>query len=338
MTNNVKVDVSVWTIIKIVLVFVAIWFLFYIRDILLLLFLTIIIVAALNPIVNWMSKFFSRTISVIILSFALVLVLTAIGFLIIPQLIGQLGQLSINLPLILNRITPIYANIHDFVPNYQEILFNISSQLGRLTSGLFATTLGFINGIVAFVTVIFLTFYILLEKEPVKTFIETIVAPEKKKNFYEIVKRISNKLGGWLRGQITLMTLVGILNGIALLIIGVPYALTLAIWGGLTEIIPYLGPWLGLIPAVIVALTISPIKALFVLIVYLVIQQIEAQFLVPKVMGKAVGLSPVIIIIAVLVGAKLFGILGILIAVPIAAVVWVLIQSWPEIRKLKDNS
>lgn len=91
-------------------------------------------------------------------------------------------------------------------------------------------------------------------------------------------------------------------------------------------------------PALIIAFTVSPLKALLVLIVFIIIQQLEAQFLAPKIMGKAVGLSPVIIILALLVGGKLMGILGVVIAVPVAAAIAVLIQEWPEIKKIKSDN
>ena len=153
-----------------------------------------------------------------------------------------------------------------------------------------------------------------------------------------VAKKLATKMGGWLRGQGILMLVIGILDGIVLVVAGVPYALTLAIWGAVTEIIPYIGPPLGAIPAVIIAFVDSPIKGLIVLIAYIVIQQIEAQFLAPKVLGKAVGLSPIIIIFALLIGAKLGGIIGMLLSVPAAAALSVIIQEWPTIRSVTKGS
>jgi len=113
--------------------------------------------------------------------------------------------------------------------------------------------------------------------------------------------------------------------------------LTLAVWGGLIEVVPYVGPWLGLLPAAILAFSISPLKALLVIIIYIGIEQIESNIMVPKIMGKAVGLSPVIIILALLMGAKLAGLLGVFVAVPVAAALSVVVQEWSEIRKIWEN-
>jgi len=335
-TNQVKFEISWATIIKLILAIFAVWFLYAIRDIVVLFFIVLVIVAALGPIVDWLSKFMPRVLAVILFSLVFLGVLGGIGFLIIPPIVHQLQLLAINLPTILSKLGPLYQSIQDSIGNYQEGLFNISSQLGRLGSGIYSTTVGFITGIVAFLTILVLVFYMLLEQEALKKFLHQILPFAQKERIFEILRKIGNKMGGWLRGQAILMVIIGILDAIALLALGIPYALVLAIWGGMTEVIPYIGPWLGLVPAFFVAFTLSPLKALLILIAYLVIQQLEAQFLAPKIMGKAVGLSPVIIILALLVGAKLMGILGVLIAVPVAAAISVLIQEWPEIKKLRS--
>ncbi len=334
--DRIKFEISTSTIIKLILAVFAVWFIYAIRDIVVLFFIVLVIVAAFGPIVDWLAKLMPRVLAVIIFSLVFLSVLGGIGYLIIPPIVHQLQLLAINLPTILSKLGPFYQTIQNSISNYQEGLFNISSQLGRLGSGIYSTTVGFITGVVAFLTILVLAFYMLLEQESLKKFLEQTLPFTQKEKIFEILRKIGGKMGGWLRGQAILMVIIGVLDAVALLALGIPYALVLAVWGAITEVIPYIGPWLGLIPAFLVALTVSPLKALLIFIAYLVIQQLEAQFLAPKVMGKAVGLSPVIIILALLVGAKLMGILGVLIAVPIAAAISVLIQEWPEIRKLRS--
>lgn len=333
-----KFEITTGTILKIILAIFAVWFLYTVREIVFLLFIVLIIVIALDPLINRMSKYIPRLLALLIFSLAILGILTAIGFLIIPPVVNQLGQISIDLPFYLNKFGPIYQNFQGSIANYQESLFSASSQLGKLSSGIFSTTIGFISGIIGVFTVLVLTFYMLLEKNAIRIFLEQIIPLEHKEKIFELVKKIGLKMGSWLRGQILLMVMIGILDWIALTALGVPFALTLAVWGGLTEVIPYVGPWLGLIPAAIIAFTISPLAGLLVIIIYVGIQQLEAQVLAPKVMGRAVGLSPVIIILAILIGAKLEGILGIIIAVPVAAAISVILQEWPELKKLKTNS
>ena len=338
MENKMKFEITTATILKIILAIFAVWFLYAIKEIIFLLFVVLIIVIAINPLINRMSKYIPRILALLIFTLFILGVLTAIGFLIIPPVVNQLGQISIDLPFYLNKLGPIYQNFQSSITNYQESLFSASSQLGKLSSGIFSTTIGFISGLIGVFTVLVLSFYMLLEKDAIRTFLQQVVPMEHKEKMFEMIKKIGLKMGSWLRGQILLMIIIGVLEGIGLTIIGVPFALTLAVWGGLTEVIPYIGPWLGFIPAAIIAYTISPLTALIVAILYVGIQQLESQFLAPKIMGKAVGLSPVIIIIAILIGAKLEGILGVIIAVPVAAAISVILQEWPELKRIRSNS
>lgn len=337
MESKVKFDISMKAILKVALAVIGIWFIYTVRDILVLLFFVLIIVAAFAPLVNKMSKIMPRVLAVIILALVFLSALTAIGFLIIPTLVTQIGQLAINMPAILSRIDPFYKQFNLSIGSnqtFQEMLLKLSSQIGGVTAGIYTTTIGFISGLVAIVTILVLSFYLLLEQASIQKLIHDLVPADQETRILNVIRKIGFKMGNWLRGQGILMLAIGLADGIALYVLGVPYVLILAIWGGLTEAIPYIGPWLGLIPALIIAFTVSPLTALFVLIAFVLIQQLEAQFLVPKIMGKAVGLSPVIIIIAILIGAKLAGILGVIIAVPAAGAVSVIIQDWREIKQI----
>ncbi len=334
MEQKVKFDISTVTILKVAAVVLGIWLLFAVRNIVFLFFIVLVVVAALGPLVDRMTKYIPRLLAVIILSIFVLGILAAIGFLIVPPVVTEVKQLAINLPSIAIKLGPLYQHIQNSLGNYQQGLFNVSSQIGKISSGLYSTTVGFITGLLGFLTILVLSFYMLLEQNAIKNFLNQSIPSEKKEKIIPILKKISEKMGSWLRSQFVLMFIIGALDFIALIALGIPYALTLALWGGLIEVVPYIGPWLGLIPAVAISFSLSPLKGILVLIAFVIIQQIESNFLAPKIMGKAVGLSPVIIILALLVGAELMGLLGIIIAVPVAAALSVLIQEWPEIRKL----
>ena len=128
------------------------------------------------------------------------------------------------------------------------------------------------------------------------------------------------RIGGWARGQFIMMVAIGGASFLVLLVLDVSFPVPLALWAGLTEFIPLLGPVLGAVPAILVALVDSPTKALLVALAYLLIQQVEGNFLVPKVMERVVGLHPFLVLASVLIGGALLGILGVLLAVPVAAV------------------
>ena len=333
-SQKTTIDISFSTIIKLILVILAVWFLFFIRDIAVLFFLVLIIVAALTPLVDKLSQRAPRALVVTFLGLILIGVLVGIGFSIIPPLVTEVKELAINLPIITAKLGPINRSIQAYTGNYQENLFNLSSQIGNLTTGIFSTTIGFVSGVFAFVLVIVLSFYMLVDQESASAYFYKLLSPDKREQVSLIIKKISVKMGHWLGGNLVLMLFIGILDLIALSVLGVPYALILAIWGGLVEVIPYLGPWLGLVPAVIIALTVSPLTALFVAIAFIIIQQLESNFIAPKIIGRAIGLSPVIIILSLLIGAKLLGLLGIIIAVPTAAIISVFVTEWAEIKQL----
>jgi predicted PurR-regulated permease PerM len=261
-------------------------------------------------------------------------VLVGIGFSIIPPLVTEVKELAINLPIISAKLGPINRSFQAYTGNYQENLFNLSSQIGNLTTGIFSTTLGFVSGVFAFIMIIVLSFYMLVDQESTSAYFYKLLSPNKREEVGIIIKKISVKMGQWLGGNLLLMLFIGALDLIALMVLGVPYALILAIWGGLVEVIPYLGPWLGLVPAVLIALTVSPLTALFVAIAFIIIQQLESNIIAPKIISRAIGLSPVIIILSLLIGAKLLGLLGIIIAVPTAAIISVFINEWSEIKQL----
>lgn len=333
--EKTKFEITTATILKIVLAVLLVWFLYVVRDVAVLFFIVLVIFAALNPLVDRMSNYIPRVLSLILLFLVFILILVAVGFLLAPLVISQIHQLAINLPILVERFGPLYQKLQPTITNYQENLFKYSSQVGQITSGVFSTTVGFLSGLVAVFTVLVLSFYMLLEKDAIKKLLNDFVPLEHKERIFEVLRKIAEKMGKWLRGQALLMLIIGVADFIALSILGVPYAAILAILGGLFEVIPCIGPFLGLLPAFIIAFTISPVKALFVLIAYILIQQLEAQFLAPKIMGKAVGLSPVIIILALLCGAELMGVLGVIVAVPAAAAIAVIIQEWSEIRKIR---
>lgn len=136
--------------------------------------------------------------------------------------------------------------------------------------------------------------------------------------------KIEEKLGAWLRGQLFLSIIIGLVSYIGLLIFNIPYALPLALLAGVMEIIPVIGPIISAIPAVLIALTISPILALGVAAMYFVIQQLENHLIVPQVMKRAVGLNPLVVILAIAIGSRILGFAGALLAVPLAVVIQII--------------
>ncbi len=166
----------------------------------------------------------------------------------------------------------------------------------------------------------------MVEKNGVERLVKQTIPLNLQTKVLRVIGKIEFKLSRWFLGQLALGFIIGLMSYIGLSILGVPYALVLAIIAGLFELIPYIGPWLSAIPAILIALTISPTLAGAVLILYFIIQELENYLIVPKVMEKSVDIHPVITIMAMMIGGQLAGLVGVILAVPVAAMVLVVAE------------
>ena len=330
------VDVSWMTYIRLVIVLAGLWLLWVIKDILFILLLVLIIVAAISPVVNKLSKKIPRLLAIILVYLLMVILLGLFSYLIFPPLVTEVKELSKQLPDLALINSPEYVTLKAVIVSSQEGLVSLAKELTNFSSRIYSTTLGFFGGIITVITVIILSFYLLIEEHGARNFIKQHLPIENRETTVEILRRVVYKIGSWIKAQLWLGLIVGLLNFVGLLIIGLPYAISLAIWTAVTELIPYVGPVLGGIPTVIVAFLFfpaEPIKWVLIIIWFTAVQQLEAQFLVPKIMQKVIGLSPVIIILSILVGGKIAGLMGVILAIPTAAIISVLIQEYPKIKK-----
>jgi len=258
----------------------------------------------------------------------------AIIYLIIPPLVTQLIDFANSLPYYLNKFSIFYQEVRQSAFDWNQFIKTIADQLGKVGQGFYSAALSVFGGFVSAVTVIVLSFYLLIEKKSVGEFILSLIPQEYKQGAIDVSKKIATKMGGWLRGQVILSLTIGIVDFIGLLIVGVPYALTLGVLAALFEVIPVIGPVLAAVVAILVTLTtVGWVKALIVLAIYTGVQQLEAHILVPKIMEKSVGISPAFIIIALLIGSKIDGLTGALLAIPAAAAISVIFQEYQKIIK-----
>jgi predicted PurR-regulated permease PerM len=186
------------------------------------------------------------------------------------------------------------------------------------------------------VLVFVMTLYWLTAREPMLDLILRLSPMRHRGQVEAVWNDVEQTLGAYVRGQAILMAIVGLACYVGLLILGVPYAPALAVIAALTEAVPVVGPWLGAVPAVLLGFTVSWPVGLFVALWYAVVQQVEAHFLVPKVMGRAVGLHPLLVIIALIAGGLLGGVVGSLLAIPVAGALQVVVRRLlidPTIRK-----
>ena len=303
------------------------WFLIQIREILVLFFISYILMAALAPYVRILQRHrLPRPIAAgIVYTITLLLIVLLIGP-IIPFFVSQMQSLCANVPKFIDNVAHIFG--FSFQPSYFQNY--ATSQLGNIGLGALAVTTTAFSIIFALVFVFVLSFYLTIDQARVRRELVDFVSDKYKKKTEKTMDLAEDKLGAWFRGQLTLGVFIGFITWIVLTIIGLPFALPLALLAGILEIIPTLGPILSSIPAILVAVTISPLTAVIVVIAYIVIQMLENNLLVPKVMQKAVGLNPIVIILGITVGANLLGVLGALLSIPFIAMVMIIFRTLTE--------
>lgn len=301
------------------------WFLLEIKGILISLFVSYIIMATLSSFVEALEKKkLPRTLAV---SISFILALTFIIVLIVPLvpfILSQLDLLLNNFPTYLNRTSKLIG----LDINVNELKSSITSDVSILGKRALTITSTLFGSLFTILTILVVSFYMLLYRYKINRSLVSVFPDNYQKKAQTTITMIEEKLGSWVRGQIILSFAIGVLTYFTLYALGLPFALPLAILAGILEIVPTIGPILSAIPAVIVALNISPTISAFVVIAYIVIQLLENNILVPKVMEKAVGLNPIIIIISVSAGAKLLGIVGALLAVPFVSILIILFKTF----------
>ena len=296
-----------------VIIIAIAFFLFQIKGILLGLFAAFIMVASIYPFVKVLEKRKVPKILAITLIYALVIAFVVLLVIpILPFLAEQIQALFKAIPIYLDSVSRLFGINLDL----KQIQSYITPVISALGENAYSITSKVFGGIFSIVTIFVISFYMLIEKERLEKSIPEILPASYREKARITLVQVEEKLGAWLRGQIVLSFSIGIITFIVLTILGIPFALPLAILAGFLEIIPTIGPIIAAIPAVIVAFAISPIMGLIVMLAYVGIQVAENNLLVPKIMQKAVGLNPVAILISILIGSQLFGIIGALLSIP----------------------
>lgn len=321
-----KVEISYKTIIFTAVFVASLWFLYFIRDIVLQLFAALLLMAILNPVVKKLSKFkIPKTLS-IFTSYVLIFGLFgfAIGIL-LPPLLEQTTNLANNLPKYLND-----SGITKYASG--DVIKEIVSQLGSLPGQIIKAGFSLFANIINILTVLIFAFYLLLIRDKFDKNLESIFGKDKSIDASNLIDQLEKRLGGWARGQLLLMLLVGISSYIGFIVLGIPYALPLALLAGIFEIVPYLGPVVASIPAIILGFSISPFVGGAAIGLAVLIQQLENYVFVPKIMEKSTGVSPIVTLISLAIGARLAGITGMVISIPIVIIIQTLLQ-----LKFKDK-
>lgn len=309
--------------------------LFLAKEVLVILFLAIVVSSALDSPVDYLErKKIPRILGTLLIFIAALIVLAFLLYAFIPVVILEfqtiltyIGELKI--PVIGSLEVSQLEKIDKYLERLVNALFSGGASLINITVSIF-------GGLSFIIATAVLSFYLTINREGVEKFLRTILPIMHEHFVIDIYYRARNKLGKWLQGQILLMLAVGIVVSLGLWILGVKYSLILGVLAGILEIVPLVGPIFAGIVAFLVAVSESWTLGFYVIILFLVVQQLENHLLVPLVMKKTVGISPVVVVVSLLAGSQIAGFIGVILAVPTAVVIQEIIADW-ERRKLKTQ-
>jgi predicted PurR-regulated permease PerM len=321
-----ELDQSTKVILKVIFAFLALVFIWLIRDIIVLLIIALILASAMEPLVDYLhAKRVPRVLSVLMVYAVVIGVAALVIALMIPPVIQQTKILQANLPQYSKALN---AQIGGY--SVQDFFQSLTSGLGD-SSNLFQNTVGVFNGALDAIAVLVISFYLVAEQKGMKTLVASLIPSHHHEFTLGLITKIQKKMGLWVIGQIIISFGIFIFTYIGLLLLHVPYALVLALLSGLFEIVPYIGPFLSAIPAMFIGFIQAPSLAIWVAILYLLVHEVEGYVLVPKIMEKTVGQSPLLTLLALLIGYQLAGIVGLIISVPLATALTVTVNEfWPS--------
>ena len=334
LTNRpIKINITSATVFKIVAILLLFYFLYLISDILILFFVSLVFSSALDPWVDKLKqKGIPRSLSVLVIYLIFFAVLGAAIYLITPVIVKEINGISANSSHYFDLVFSKFSSLQDYSLRY-GLLDNVAGSFDIFTgylettaSGVFFTLFTIFGGIFSFALILVLTFYMVVEESAIKKLIWSLAPAKHQAYLIHLVNRMQLKMGYWLRGQLIIALSLAVMSYIGLEILGVNYAAVLAILVGLFSFIPYMGAIFGAIPAVFIAFTESSVLAVLSVILFYIIHFIEGNFLQPKVMQKAVGLNPIISILAILAGFKLAGIFGAVLSIPVSTALAVFIK------------
>ena len=336
LSNKNKVVIAPSIVVFTTFFLLGLYSLYYIRWIILLLFLSFIIAVALNPAVSALQSRVKlpRPLSIFLVYVLVISLLALILNVVVPPLINELYQLvkTINIPVLQDVVTDVKFTMSEL----SALAERVGSSVGVVMSIISSTFVG----IFTFFTLIVISFYILLDRPRLHKKVGWFTNnPEHIDQAKQFIDSLEVQLGGWVRSQLILMTIIGMITYSGLALLGIPYALPLALFAGLMEILPNLGPTISAIPAVILAYASGgPLMAGIVALFYIVMQNLENYIIVPKLLKDNVDVNPLVSIVTILIGAQVAGVFGALLAIPSYIVIRTIYGQWFKKQLLKSTS
>jgi predicted PurR-regulated permease PerM len=311
--------ISIKTIFLTLLILLGVYVIYRLGSIIGIIFLATLVVVAMEQLVKYFMKLtvfnkkIRRGFAVLISYFFLLVVLAGILTFIVPPLIIELQRVIVSFPAIISNIK---------IPGeWQVSLGDVLPVTSKISSGLVDVTFSVFSNFAMFITLLVISVYMSTDWENIRRSFVSLFPRKIEDSVDDTLTEIEKNVGTWIKGRLILMLVVGLASFIGLSILGVKYSVGLGLMAGIFEAIPTIGPILSGVIAGLIGFSDSPIKGIGVVSLFIIIQQLENNILVPKVMGKVSGFRPLVIFLALLIGANFFGIVGAICAVPVTMII-----------------
>lgn len=333
------ISVTAGTIVKGIVILACTWALWLLRDLVLIIITAVVLASSIEPGIKFLRKYRIHRIPAVLLTYvSLAGLFFGLIYSFVPPIINEAAGITQSLPSMVHSIDQSLFGGNSFLaPAFTqggqagadtsnpvlEGLFNkLSDSSGTTSHGVLVTASAIFGGVFSFILIVVLSFYFAMQEHGIENFIKIIIPFSSEAYALDLWARSKAKIGKWMQGQLLLGVLIFVLVYLGLTIFGVPYAMTLALLAGVFEIIPVFGPILSAIPGVILAFATGGASlALIIAAFYLLVQQFESHLIYPLVVRKVVGVPPILVILALIIGGELAGVIGILISVPVAAAI-----------------
>ncbi|MBI3633163.1 MAG: AI-2E family transporter [Candidatus Vogelbacteria bacterium] len=347
-SSNTTIEITTGTIVKTILILLLFWVIYYLSNLVLIILTSVVIASAIEPMTVWLMKYKLPRVPAVIIIYL-------VAFLLLAGMIGWFFPLVFDDFFKLINTVPQYIKVINFdnymssgpallLDNFKNTLANslsLDSLVPLVTgisqnaaNGVFATAQYFFGGMSSFLLIIVISFYLSVQERGIENFLRIVTNVKYEKYIIDLWNRSQRKIGYWMQGQVLLGLLIGVFVYLGLSILGVHYALALAISASLFEIIPVFGPILAAAPGITVAFTQSPTLGLMAFGFYVIIQQFENHLIYPLVVRKIIGVPPLLVVIGIIIGLEIAGFWGAILAVPGSAVLMELVSDIEQRKRL----
>lgn len=328
------VKIALTVILTGLVVFGALWLVWSLSQIIRWIVIALFFTIALTPAVDWLHRRrVPRALAILLLFAALILVFAGLGALIVPPLVSQVGQLTKFVQQAISHPQGISEAVQNFASQYglgglvDKLRSQASSLPSKLTGAvgpLLTVTKGLVSSITAFVSILLLTFFLLLDGHRFLRAGLSILSERRRPGIERVLRQSGEAVNNYIVGNLTISVIAGIASFIMMEIVRMPYTVALALIVAIFDLIPLVGASLGAIIVTIVGLVVSPLTGVILLVYFIVYQQVENNIIQPYIYGRSINLHPLSVFIAALAGAQLLGVLGTLLAIPVAEIIRIL--------------